>query len=214
MMMSFICSCRNKKINALHGWKGPQVHWAQQRAGVRPTDSPHTGQTRARARSSSAALSGWGRAPGRGHGVLRLGHGLMTDFNCRDDVTSAEDSAGRCSEPRASCRVSSGSRSRRAVYQVCVCGGYAGTSKIPLKKLSSVGVKSQKFQVQPELNHLGLTHTLGGHALGAPASSGDQAASLTNTANAGQAAERPKQSARPAYACTSCHSTRRGLGAR
>jgi hypothetical protein len=30
------------------GWKGPQVHWAQQRKGVRPTDSPHTGQGRGR----------------------------------------------------------------------------------------------------------------------------------------------------------------------
>jgi hypothetical protein len=31
-----------------HAWcKGPQVHWAQPRAGVRPTDSPHTGEARA-----------------------------------------------------------------------------------------------------------------------------------------------------------------------
>jgi hypothetical protein len=45
--------------SAQAGWKGPKAHWAQQRAGVRPTDSPHTGQ--ARARSSSAALRG--RAP-------------------------------------------------------------------------------------------------------------------------------------------------------
>ena len=41
-------------------WKEPQVHWAQQRAGVRRTDSLHTGQ--ARARSSSAALPGAGAA--------------------------------------------------------------------------------------------------------------------------------------------------------
>jgi hypothetical protein len=41
-------------------WKGPQVHWAQQRAGVRPTDSPHTGQ--ARAVWNSAALPGAGAA--------------------------------------------------------------------------------------------------------------------------------------------------------
>ena len=46
--------------SAQAGWKGPQVHWAQQRAGVRPTDSPHTGQ--ARARSGSAALPGAGAA--------------------------------------------------------------------------------------------------------------------------------------------------------
>jgi hypothetical protein len=40
--------------------KGPQVHWAQQRAGVRRTDSLHSGQ--ARARSSSVALLGAGAA--------------------------------------------------------------------------------------------------------------------------------------------------------
>jgi len=44
--------------SAQAGWKGPQVHWAQHRAGVRPTDSPHTGQ--ARARLKSAALPGAG----------------------------------------------------------------------------------------------------------------------------------------------------------
>ena len=42
--------------SAQAGWKGPQVHWAQQRAGVRSTDSPHTGQVRVRSRS--AALPG------------------------------------------------------------------------------------------------------------------------------------------------------------
>jgi hypothetical protein len=41
-------------------WKGPQVHWAQQRTGVRRTDSLRTGQ--ARARSSSASLPGAGAA--------------------------------------------------------------------------------------------------------------------------------------------------------
>ena len=54
----------------LRHWPGAlaQVHWAQQRAGVRPTDSPHTGQ--ARARSSSAALPGAGGAdPGPGMAI-------------------------------------------------------------------------------------------------------------------------------------------------
>jgi hypothetical protein len=42
------------------GWKWPQVHWAQQRAGLRPMDSPHTGQSKAL--SSSASLPGAGAA--------------------------------------------------------------------------------------------------------------------------------------------------------
>ena len=48
------------------GWKGPQGYWAQQRAGVRSTDSPHTGQ-------SKRGAAGGGRR-GCGHGILRHSH--------------------------------------------------------------------------------------------------------------------------------------------
>ena len=51
---------RLRCAHPLSRWKGPQVHWAQQRTGVRRTDSLRTGQ--ARARSSSASLPGAGAA--------------------------------------------------------------------------------------------------------------------------------------------------------
>ena len=53
---------RRRSVSAQHGrqagWKGQQGHWAQQRAAVQRTDSPHTGQ--AGARLSIAALPGVG----------------------------------------------------------------------------------------------------------------------------------------------------------
>ena len=51
---------RLRCAHPLSRWKGPQVHWAQQRTGVRRTDSLRTGQ--ARARSSSTSLPGAGAA--------------------------------------------------------------------------------------------------------------------------------------------------------